>query len=209
MQVSCEVTCCREDAFIVFSFTLTIKLFPPFCKEMKLRLEVNDNFNLLPCLAVKTVANSCILCGGVLFKRYILAACTFHFLCTTNEFFHIEACTSDWKQANRSENREASADIIRDNETLVAFFVGASTGCSFFCISHCNDYILSFCLATLCFTLFLQQAEGECSLCSCAGFADVNDTEFFVLKIFCEFKEIVFTDIIACKENGWVLLVGY
>ena len=59
----------------------------------------------------------------------------------------------------------------------------------------------------MCLALFFKQTESEGSLGGGSRLADVDDTELFVFQIFCQFKEIVLTDIVARKHDCRVFLV--
>ena len=50
VQVGRENNGCREDTLLILSLTFAIQLLPPFSEEMKFRVIVHKNFNLLACL---------------------------------------------------------------------------------------------------------------------------------------------------------------
>jgi len=48
MQIGSEVNSCRENSFVFFPFTLTIKLLPPLCKIIQGGQITSQNFNSFP-----------------------------------------------------------------------------------------------------------------------------------------------------------------
>ena len=207
MQIGGEIASCGENALALFAFTLAIELFPPLGKEMKFGLEVHHNLNLLAGFLVERIAHSRILCGRIFSKRNIGCASLFHRLCALYQFFHVETCAGNGQQANRCQHRETTTHVVGNNKTLVAFFVGANACGTFLGVSHRHNHIFGFCFATLCFALFLQQAERERCFGGGSRFADVDDTKLLAFQIFGEFKQIVFANVVTCKEDGGVSLV--
>src|SRR5699024_1490759 len=67
VQVCCQVYGCREDTLLVFSFALTVELFPPLRYIVKARLIVCQNLYCLA-LAEQDVADRRILHCIVLCK---------------------------------------------------------------------------------------------------------------------------------------------
>ena len=208
VEVCCEVARCWEYAFLVFAFALTVELLPPFAHEVKFRLEVHHDLNLLAVL-VKTVTNGSILCCWVLCKWHILAACFLHFLSTLYKCLDVEACACYRQQSHRSEHRETTSHIVWDDETLISFLVGTSAGSTFLRIGDGNNHFLCFLLANLVFTLLLQKTEGESSLSSRSTLRDVDNSELLSLQVFCKFAQIVFADIVASEKNCGRFLVAY
>lgn len=70
----------------------------------------------------------------------------------------------DGQQTYWSEHREASAHVVGNDETLVAFLVGTCAGCTTLGIRHGHDDLLGKFLTALVLTLLLQQTEGQGSL---------------------------------------------
>ena len=75
------------------------------------------------------------------------------------------------------------------------------------CVGNGYNYVFSLFFATLRLALFLEQTEGEGCFGGCARLRDVDNTELLVFQILGELLEIVFTNIIASKEDGGVLLI--
>ena len=206
MQVGSEVDRSREDALLVLTLRLTVELLPPLRHEVQLGLEVNHNLNLLATL-IETVAECGILGCGVLVEGNLLATGFLHVLCAGNKFLDVETCACDRQQTHRCEHREASADIVGDDERGVAFLVGAGAGGAALGVSNGYDDLLGLLLAALGLTLLLEQAESQGSLGGGTRLGDVDDTELLAFQIFCQFEEVVLANVVACKQDGRVLLV--
>ena len=174
---------------------------------MKFGLEVHHNLNLLASFFVECIAHSGILCSRIFGKRNIGCASLFHRLCALYQFFHVETCAGNGQQAHRCQHRKATTHVVGNNKTLVAFFVGANACSTFLGICYCHNHIFGFSFTTLCFALFLQQAERERRFGGSSRFADVDDTKLLVLQIFGEFKQIVLANVVACKEDGWIFSI--
>ncbi len=62
VEVCREVAGCREDTLAVLTLALSVELLPPLSHEVKLRLEVSENLNLLAGLSIESLTGSSILC---------------------------------------------------------------------------------------------------------------------------------------------------
>ena len=130
-----------------------------------------------------------------------------HCLSTCHKLLDVDACASDWQKSYRSEDRETTTYVIRNNECLIAFLVGAHTSSTFLCVRYSNDKFLCCRFANLSFELSLKQTECEGCLGCCTRFRYIDDREFLCLEIFCKLSEIVLTDVIASEEHNRVLTV--
>ena len=75
------------------------------------------------------------------------------------------------------------------------------------CVGNGYNHVFSLFFATLSLALLLEQTEGEGCFGGCARLRDVDNTKFLVFQILGELIQIVFTNIVASKENGGVLLI--
>ena len=206
MQVGCEVNTGREDTLLVLTLRLAVELFPPLTEEVELRLIVDHDFNLLASL-IESVTNSSILGGWVLLERNILATLLLHVLSTLHQLLDVETGTGNGEQTYWSQYRETATYIVGNDKALVALLVSASASSTTLCIRHGHNHLLSLFLATLSLALLFQQTEGQSCLGGSTRLRDVDDAKLLVLQIFGEFEQIVFTDVITCKEDGRILLV--
>ncbi|MNV34643.1 hypothetical protein D3C71_1260700 [compost metagenome] len=88
VKVCREVNRCRENPFIVFAFTFTIKLFPPFGYIVKRRLIVHENFSNFT-FAIQSVTNCSILIAGI-FGQVRIAVFLGSVSRTLHHFFNID-----------------------------------------------------------------------------------------------------------------------
>ena len=208
MQVGGEVAGGGEDTLVVLAFTLAVELLPPLAHEVELGLVVDENLDLLAGLLVECVAHGSILGGDILGKGSVDAAGLLHILGTAHETCDVESGTGDGQQTHRCEHREAATHIVGDDEAGVALLVGAGAGGTALGIGHGHDDLTCHLLATLLLALALEQTEGEGGLGGGTRLGDIDDTELLVFQIIGEFGQVVFADVVACKEDGGVLCVA-
>jgi len=199
MKVCREIYRCREDTLIVFSFRFSVKLFPPFAYIVQFRAEVNEDFDLLA-ISVQLIAGSSIN-SRVFSKCNVRSAYFFHIGSTGNQFVNIKSGYCDRQQTNRSQYRETSAYVVRDDKCFISFFVSCNTGSTFFSVRHSNDYFLCSFFTALIFTLLFQQTESKSSFGSSSWFRNIDDTEFLIFQIFSQFVQIIFADIVSCIDH--------
>ena len=130
-------------------------------------------------------------------------------MCSSHELADVESSTGDGQQADRGEDREASAHVVGDDKRGVTFLVGAGACGAFLRVGDSHDDLLCLLFASLCFALLLQQAEGEGCLGCGARLGYVDDTKLLVFEIVAHLGEIVFADVVSCKEYGGILLVAH
>src|SRR5699024_9107060 len=105
---------CREDTLLVFSFALTVELFPPLRYIVKARLIVCQNLYCLA-LAEQDVADRRILHCIVLCK--IILKCSLSSRCSTfHQLVDVSSAYSDRKQTYCCEHGETSSHVIRHNK---------------------------------------------------------------------------------------------
>ena len=208
MEVGGEVARCREDALVLLALALAIELLPPFSNEVELRLVVHHDLDFLTS-AIESVTDGSILGSDILLERNILTTSLLHLLSTFYQFHDVESRTGNGQQAHRSEHRETTANVIGNDETLVSFLIGTGAGSTSLGVGNGHNHLLGLFLTTLVLALFLQQTEGEGGLSSSTTLGYIDHTELLILQVVGQLREIVLTDIITCKQNGRILLVGH
>ena len=164
VEVGGEVNRCREDALAILTFTLAVELLPPFTQIMELWLIVRHDFNLLATL-IDGVTRSGIDSSWILSTWHVDVALLLHILRTFHEGSDIETCHSDRQQAHRSEHRETTTHVVRDDEGLVTLLVSRRAGSTLLGICDSHNHLLRLFLATLLLTHLLQETECDGSLC--------------------------------------------
>ena len=208
MEVSREVNGSSEDALAILAFALAVKLFPPLVHVVKLRLEVDENLNLLAFL-VECIAHCSILKADILFEGNVGSDSLLHVGSTLNKLGNIKACNSNGQQTYGSKHAETTAYVVGNYERSVAFLVSTSAGCALLGIGDSNNDLASHLLTTLFLALLLEQTESKSRLCCSTTLGDIDDTKLAVLQILCEFVEIILADVVAGKEDvGILTLVG-
>ena len=208
MEVGGEVARCREDTLVLLTLALAVELLPPFCNEVELRLVVHHDLDFLTS-AIESVTDGSILGSDVLLEGNILTTSLLHLLSTLYQFHDIETGTGNGQQAHRGEHRETTANVIGNDETLVAFLIGTGAGSTSLGIGNGHDHLLGLLLTALILALLLQQTEGEGSLGGGTTLGDIDHTELLILQIVGKLREIVLTDIVSCEQNRRILLVGH
>ena len=173
---------------------------------MQFWLIVDHDLNLLAAL-IETIAHGSILGCQVLSKGHILSTGFLHILSTLDQSLDVEASTGNGQQAYRCEHREASAHIVGNNETLIAFLVSTGTGSTALGIGHSHNHLLSLLLAALSLALLLQQAEGQGRLGGGTRLRDINHAKLLAFQVFCHLKQVVLANVVACEKNRGVLAV--
>ena len=208
VEVGGEVDGSGEDALASLAFAFAIELLPPFVHGVELGLIVGQDFDLLASV-VEGIAEGSIACGEVFGERHFGSRGLLHVGSTLDEGFDVETSAGDGQQADGREYGEATAHVVGDDETLVAFLVGRDAGSTLLGIGHSNDNLAGHLEAALVLALLLEEAEGEGGFRGSARLGDVDDTEAAALEVFAEFGQIVFADIVARKQhNGILALVG-
>ena len=103
MQIGCQIYRCGENTFTVFTFALSIKLFPPFCDIMQFRMEVSQDLNLFTAL-IQLVTSSGIDSGHIISERNARVCSFFHGNSSSNQVADADTCHGDRKQTYRSQN---------------------------------------------------------------------------------------------------------
>ena len=187
VEVCGQIHAGREDTFVIFALRLAIELLPPFADVVQFGVIVHQHLNLLALLAIEVVTCSSILSGWILLQWRVDTAYLHHTFCTVDERLDIQSSTCDRQQSYRRQYREASADIIFDNISLVALLGSQGAQCATFSIGDTNDELLSSLFALLLFELGLQQTERQCWLSGSTRFGDTDDTELLILQQLLQF----------------------
>ncbi len=108
-----------EYAFVVLALTFAVELFPPFAEEVEFGMVIYEYLDFLA-VAIEGVAGLGIeLCG-----RSGVGACRLHVGRAGEERTYVEASHGDGQKAHGREHGEASADVVVDDECVVAFVGG-------------------------------------------------------------------------------------
>ena len=134
--------------------------------------------------------------------RHVLAAGLLHLLGTFHKGLDVEAGTGDGQQAHGREHGETAAHVVGDDVALVALLVSTCACGAALGIGDGHNDFFGHLLPALGLALLLQQTEGEGGLGGGAALRDVDDAELLILQVLGEFKEIVFANVVASKENG-------
>ena len=204
VKVGREVNRCREDALAILTLALSIELLPPFTKVMKLGLIVGHNLNLLATL-IDGITGSSIDGSWVVLTRYIQCALLLHILSTLHEGSNIISSHSDRQQTYRSEHRETTTHIVRDDEGLVALLIRCGAGSTLLGIGNGHNHLLCLFLTTLVFTHLLQETERDGSLSGSTRLGNVDDTKLHTLQVVNQFREVVLADVVTSKQDAWSL----
>ena len=103
MQVGGKVARCRENALQLLAFAFSVELLPPLAHEVKLRLIVHHNLNLLA-LLVESIAHCGVLSSEVVGKRHVDSSELLHVLGTFHQLADVKSRTGDGQKTNRSEH---------------------------------------------------------------------------------------------------------
>ena len=191
--------------FLALAFT--VELFPPFGHEVQLGLEVGDDFNLLAGLSVESLPYGCILCGDVLTISNVVCGSFLHVGSTFYQFSDVESSACYRQQAHRSEHREASTHVVRNDKRLVSFLVSSSPCGSLMSVGNGYNNILSLFFATLCLALLLEKTEGECCFGCRTRLRYVDNSELLILQISGKFREIILANVVTGKGYDRVFLI--
>ena len=206
MEVGSKVNAGGIDTLVVFSLALAIQLLPPFSNEMQLGLIVGQNFYLFA-LGILSITGNSILSTDILAERHAGSSCQFHVSSTLYQLGNIETGYCNREQTYRSKNTKTTANIVRDNEACVTFLVSCCTCSPLLGISDGNDNLFGHVLTALLFALLLQQTESQGCLGGSTALANVDNTKLLVFQIFCQFVQIILTNVVSCKQNGRILAV--
>ena len=110
---------------------------------MKTWVEVAEDLDLLACM-IEAVASCSVECGGVLCKGDGLIDKCLHLASTTNELTDIEACYGDGEQTDGGQYREATTDVVGDDEGLIALLVCESAQGATRLVGDGDDALASF-----------------------------------------------------------------
>ena len=211
MQVGREVYRGIEYALVILPFALTIELLPPLTDIVKAGMEVAEDLDLLACL-IEAVASCSVECGGVLCEGDGLIDKCLHFASTTNELTDIEASYGDGEQTDGGQYREASTDVVGDDEGLIALLVCESAQGATRLVGDGDDALASFFASYLLFEECLEDAEGDSGLSRRTALGDIDQTEALVTEECYELTEVVLTDVVPSEDHlrsGALRLIGF
>ena len=211
MQVSREVYRGIEYTLMVLPFALTIELLPPFSDVVKAGMEVTEDLDLLTSL-IEAVASCSVECGGVLCKGDGLIDKCLHLASTADELTDIEASYGDGKQTDGGQYREATTDVVGDDEGLIALLVCEGTQGATRLVCDGDDALASFFASYLLFEERLEDAKGDSGLCRRTALGDIDQTEALVSEEGYELTEVVLTDVVPSEDHlrsGVLRLIGF
>ena len=193
---------------MVLALALAVELLPPLSKVVQARVEVNEDLGGLAILE-QGVADSGVLCSRVLLIRHVGRSSLLHILCALDDSANVPTCHSNRQQTNRREDREATANVVRNNVSLVALLGSERAERTFGFVGNGYDTFACFVLADLLLEHCLEQTESESGLGGCAGFGDVNDAELATLEQRHKVSQIILADIVAGIDHDRVLALGH
>ena len=195
VQISCQIYRCREDSFLVFSFALSVKLFPPLRYIVKAWLIVCQNFDRLSFskqnVTDRSILKCSVLCEIILQSFFSSCCCTFH------EFLDISTTYCDRKQTNCCQYRETSSYIIRYYKCLVSLFCCKVLQCTFCFVSCCINSLCCFFFSVFLFQNLFKYTEGNGRLSCCSGFRDHVDREISVSHYIDQMFDICTADAVS------------
>ena len=170
MKVCCQVYCCRENTFLIFSFALSVKLFPPLVNIMKAWLIVCQYLYSFS-LAKKNVADCSIFQRIIILKSIVQSdfpsgSSSFH------QLINVSSAYCNRKKSYSCKYRVASSYIIRDNKLFIAFFVCNLFQGSASLVCCCIDSLCGALFAVFLFEDFFKYTESNRRLCGSTGFGD-------------------------------------
>ena len=128
---------------------------------------------------LKDISDSCVLVAVVIVKISLEVV---HSLCSAcHNSVDIAACNSDGKKTYCGKNGISSADIVSDNEGLVAFLVGKLLEGSSRLIGGGEDPLLSAFLAVLLLDHLSEYSESKSRLGSCTGLGNYVNGKILAL----------------------------
>ena len=166
VQISCQIYRCREDSFLVFSFALSVKLFPPLRYIVKAWLIVCQNFDRLS-FSQQDITDCGILKRSVL-SKIILQSFFSSCCCTFHQLLDIRTAYCDRKQTNCCQYRKTSANIIRYYKCLVSLFCCKVLQCTFCFVSCCVNSLCCFFFSVFLFQNLFKYTEGNGRFSCCS-----------------------------------------
>ena len=178
VQVGGEIRCRRENALVVLALALGEQLLEPLAGHHQRRLVVHQNLDVLA-LAIEDVAQRGVLVGGVGVQRALLAA----FARVRRALHHrgnVDACRRNRQKTHRRQHGEASADVIRHDEGLVALNIRQILQRTARLVGRGVNAALRALCAILFFQHLLEHAESNRGFGRRAGLGDNVDGEVTV-----------------------------
>ena len=201
VEVGAEIDAGREDALALLTLALAVELFPPLADVVELRLEVDENLNLLAS-GVKGVTGGSILGSDVVGIGDGGGSSLLHLDGTGHEGTDVVAGNGDGQQANGGEDAEPSAHVVGDDVGLVALLRGKGAGGTADSVGDADDDAAGCFHAALLFALLLQQTEGKGGLGGGTRLADIDDAEALVAEQGGELEEVVLGDVVSGIDDG-------
>ncbi|MNI28163.1 hypothetical protein D3C73_819290 [compost metagenome] len=124
---------------------------------------------------------------------------------TLHHFFDVDTRNSNRQQANRCQYGVTSADIVRDNERLIAFFGSQLLECALLFVGCSVNAFACFFLAVFLLQRCAEDTEGDSRFSCCTGFGDYVHGEVFAFHQIKQVRDICRADVVAGKINFWSL----
>ena len=170
VQVGGEVGCGGEDALVILALALGVELLEPLAHHGQRGLVVDQDLGALA-LAIEDVAQRRVLEGGVGGHVAALADLA-RVLSALHHGLDVHAGCGDGQQTHGGQHGEASANVIRNHEGLIALRVGQRLQCAARLVGGGVDAALRTLLAVLLLQQLLEDAEGDGGLGGGAGLGD-------------------------------------
>ena len=178
MKVCCQIYCCRENTFLIFSFTLSVKLFPPLIDIVKAWFVICQNLYSFS-LAKKNVTDCSIFQRVIILKGIVKrdlpsGSSSFH------QLINVSSAYCDRKKSYGCKYRISSSYIIRNNKLFISFFICNLLQGSASLVCCCIDSLCSALFSVFLFKDFLKYAESNGRLCGSTGFRNHVNREISV-----------------------------
>ena len=167
MQIGGEDRGRREQTLAVLALALAEQLLPPFGHHRILRLIADHHFHR-SALAQQNVAGSSIFIA-IVFVEIGVAQLLARGGSALHQCVDVAARDRDRQKSHSGQHREASADVVRHNEGLIALSVGKRFQRAACAVGGHIDVLLRFFASHGLFKIFAEHAESDRRLGGGAG----------------------------------------
>ena len=199
VQVGREHDRCGEDTALILTLGLAVELLPPLVEHGGVELVAHEDLGGLA-LAVENVAQGGVLVGIVLFNAGI--GVSVHSISRAlHERGDVDACHSDGEKSHGGEHREASADVIRHDEGLIACLIREVLEGTARLVGGDEDALARALLAVLLLQQCTEHAEGHGGLGGGARLRNDVDADVLALADLQKLVNSGGTDAVACEVD--------
>ena len=205
MQVGVELDGGGEDALAVLALALAVELLPPFRHEAEARLVAGQQLNAVA-LAVEQLPRRGVLPCGILGGAQVERL----HLCDSRVYHaaHVDTRDCHRQQADRGQDAEAPADVVRHNEALPAVLLCKAVEHALVLVGG-GEYMLVRLVAVLLCEYLAEDAERDCGLKRRAGLGNDVHVKVHVAERGDRVADGVGGKGVAHKEDPRVVLAGH